>query len=191
MGFESLCLAITVIILKVSLKECMCVRRDKFYSRHIYDESICSVSLGLIVKSLVYNWRFRLVGVAGRARADDQWSTLNRHRSTLLTQVDAGKLVPLLRGKVLSPSQETAILREREPERRTAMLLDWLETKKADDYNTFVEAVGELYPHIYLELTGSGQDDDGRSTVNDTGIAHHLVEIYIYFLGLRLVSSFP
>jgi len=103
---------------------------------------------------------------AARKQADDEWSTLNRHRSTLLTQVDAGKLVPLLRGKVLSPSQETAILREPQPERRTAMMLDWLETKTADAYHAFVEAVGELYPHIYLELTGSGQDDDGRSIIS-------------------------
>jgi len=39
------------------------------------------------------------------------------------------------------------------------MLLDWLETKPTSAYHAFVEAVGELYPHIYLELTGSGGDD--------------------------------
>ena len=87
---------------------------------------------------------------------------LNRHRSSLLKQIDGGKLVPLLSGKILSSSQQSAILGEPEAERRTAMLLDWLETESTDAYHTFVEAVGELYPHVYLELTGSGQDDDGR-----------------------------
>jgi len=43
------------------------------------------------------------------------------------------------------------------------MLLDRLETNSTDAYNAFVEAVGELYPHIYLVITGSGQDDDGKS----------------------------
>ena len=98
-----------------------------------------------------------------QARADDEWSTLNSHRSTLLAQIDAAKLVPYLSAKVLPPSQQTAILREPERERRTAMLLDWLETKSTHAYHAFVEAVGELYPHIYLELTGSGRDDDGTA----------------------------
>ena len=98
-----------------------------------------------------------------KARADDEWSTLNRCRSSLLAQIDAGKLVPLLAGNVLSSSQKTAILSEPVCERRTAMLLDWLETKPADAFHAFVEAVGELYPHVYLELTGSGRDDDGAS----------------------------
>lgn len=95
-----------------------------------------------------------------QARADDEWSTLNRHRSTLLAQVDGAKLVPLLSSKFLSPAQQSAILSEPVPERRTAMLLDRLETNSTDAYNAFVEAVGELYPHIYLVITGSGQDDD-------------------------------
>jgi len=46
------------------------------------------------------------------------------------------------------------------------MLLDWLETKSTHAYHAFVEAVGELYPHIYLELTGSGGDDDGTYKFN-------------------------
>lgn len=95
-----------------------------------------------------------------KARADDEWSTLNRCRSSLMAQIDAGKLVPLIAGNVLSSSQKTAILSEPVRERRTAMLLDWLETKPADAFHAFVEAVGELYPHVYLELTGSGRDDD-------------------------------
>jgi len=86
---------------------------------------------------------------------------LNRHRSTLLAQIDGGKIVPLLGGKLLSSGQQTAILNEPVCERRTAMLIDCLETKPAAAYHAFVEAVGELYPHIYLELTGTGQDDDG------------------------------
>jgi len=78
-----------------------------------------------------------------------------------MSQIDGGKLVPLLTGKVLTSAQQAAIVAEPVRERRTAMLLDWLETKPADAYHAFVEAVGELYPHIYLELTGSGRDDDG------------------------------
>jgi len=87
----------------------------------------------------------------------------------LLAQIDAANLVPYLSGKVLPPSQQTAILREPERERRTAMLLDWLETKPTSAYHAFVEAVGELYPHIYLELTGSGRDD-GIQSVNINGL---------------------
>ena len=69
----------------------------------------------------------------------------------------------MLSGKVLSSAQQSAILKEPSRERRTAMLLDWLETKSADAYDAFVEAVGELYPHVYLLLTGSDRDDDGKS----------------------------
>ena len=89
---------------------------------------------------------------------------LNLHRSSLLAQIDGGKLVPLLGEKVLSHSEQKAIQAEPARERRTAMLLDWLETKSTDAYHAFVEAIGELYPHIYLELTGSGGDDDGKSS---------------------------
>jgi len=89
-------------------------------------------------------------------------SMLNRHRSTLLAQVDAGKIVPLLKERVLSSAEQSAILAEPVRERRTGMLLDWIERKPAKAYHAFVEAVGELYPHIYLELTGSG--DDGTVT---------------------------
>jgi len=102
------------------------------------------------------------------ARADDEWSTLNRHRSSLMAQIDGGKLAPLLAGHVLSASQQTAIRSEPERERRTAMLLDWLETKPTDAYHAFVEAIGELYPHIYLELTG--RDDDGMYIVKFAAI---------------------
>ena len=110
--------------------------------------------------------RVRTNGFAAKrrgARADDEWSTLNKYRSSLLAQIDGGKLAPLLTGKVLSSGQQAAIMSEPVCERRTAMLLDWLETKPTDAYHAFVEAVGELYPHIYLELTGSGRDDDGTS----------------------------
>jgi antitoxin component of MazEF toxin-antitoxin module len=97
---------------------------------------------------------------AAKPTYDDDWSAVNRCRQYLLTQIDGAKIVPLLRAELLTPGQRQEILSDPVRERRTEMLLEMLEMKSEAVHHMFVEAVGELYPHVYLELTGKGDGDD-------------------------------
>ena len=111
---------------------------------------------------------------------------LNRYRHLLMSQIDGAKVAPLLPESVLPRTHLNAIISDQDIERRTAMLLDWLETKSTDAYHAFVDAIGELYPHIYLELTGSGQDDDG-TLANYT--ASQKKTAFLFNLELRQIST--
>jgi len=73
-------------------------------------------------------------------------------------------MVPLLDAAgLLTADQRRMILEDPNRERRSQSLLDLLETKyDGNAYKAFIDAIGELYPHVYLELTGEGGDDDGK-----------------------------
>jgi len=95
------------------------------------------------------------------ARVDDEWATLHRYRPYLISQIDAAKIATSLRDKnVLTPEQEQLIINDPEVTRRTETFLDFLEMKPPGTYPVFVEAVGEIYPHVYLTLITDGAEDD-------------------------------
>ncbi len=65
---------------------------------------------------------------------------------------------------MISQSEEKDIAQCKGPEQRTEVLIDILELKPSGCYEVFLEAVGEIYPHIYLMLTDHDDDDlDGNS----------------------------
>jgi len=97
--------------------------------------------------------------IASHAKLDDEWGVLHRYRPYLIAQIDAAKLTPQLRQhQVITEEQERLILADPDCERRTETFLDLLETKPVGEYEKFVEIVGEMYPHVYLALTGA--DDE-------------------------------
>jgi len=100
-------------------------------------------------------------GYSNNARVDDEWASLHRSRDYLISQIDAAKIAPTLRSKqVLTAEQEQMILNDEKVTRRTETFLDFLEMKPPGTYATFLEVVGEIYPHVYLALTDDGDDDD-------------------------------
>jgi len=95
------------------------------------------------------------------ARVDDEWASLHRSRDYLISQIDAATIATTLRNKqVLTAEQEQMILNDEKVTRRTETFLDFLEMKPLGTYATFLEVVGEIYPHVYLALTDEGDDDD-------------------------------
>jgi len=99
--------------------------------------------------------------LANDARVDDEWATLHRYRPYLISQIDAAKIATSLRDKqVLTTEQEQLIINDPQVTRRTETFLDFLEMKPPGTYSTFVEAVGEIYPHVYLTLITDGKDED-------------------------------
>lgn len=99
---------------------------------------------------------------------EDEWETLHRCREYLISEIDAAKVVSYLREKqVLTVDQERTILGETVKEQRTEIFLDMLEMTPPESYAVFLEAVGEVYPHVYLELSG---DDglDGKASFLET-----------------------
>lgn len=98
--------------------------------------------------------------VASAAHLDDDWSTLQRARPYLIKEIDAIKILPYLRSHgVITAKEETSIVREKDQYRRTEAFLDILELYPPGAYDTFVDACGEVYPHVYLALTGDGDND--------------------------------
>jgi hypothetical protein len=99
--------------------------------------------------------------MASDARVDDEWATLHRYRPFLISQIDAAKIATTMRHKdVLTADQEQIILSDPEVSRRTETFLDFLEMKPPEMYSVFVEALGEIYPHVYLTLINDGEDED-------------------------------
>jgi hypothetical protein len=100
-------------------------------------------------------------GLASEARLDDEWAILHRNREYLISQIDAAKIASTMRAKnVLNEEQEKQILNDPKCDRRTETFLDFLEMKPKGSFAVFLEAVGEIYPHVYLALTNEGGDDD-------------------------------
>jgi len=98
---------------------------------------------------------------SNNAGVDDEWATLHRSRDYLISQIDGAKIATSLRNKqVLTADQEQMILNDQQIHRRTETFLDFLEMKPPGTYATFLEVVGEIYPHVYLALTDDGEDDD-------------------------------
>lgn len=96
-----------------------------------------------------------------RDKVTDEWGPLHRSRDYLIGEIDAAKIASFMRQRdVLTPEQERAILNDDDEERRTETFLDILEMKPPKAFEDFLEIVGEIYPHVYLELTGSGGVDD-------------------------------
>jgi hypothetical protein len=107
---------------------------------------------------------FRLAA-ANHATTDDEWDAINRMRDYILTQIDGAEILPLLHDpSLLTAEQRSMILNDPVRERRTQSLLDILEMKPIGAYRAFVDAIGELYPHVYLELTGANDNDDGKQS---------------------------
>jgi hypothetical protein len=103
----------------------------------------------------------KFTGTGSDARVDDEWAMLHRYRPYLISQIDAAKIATSLRDKnVLTVEQEQLILNDPEVTRRTETFLDFLEMKPPGTYPVFVEAVGEIYPHVYLTLITDGNDDE-------------------------------
>jgi len=99
--------------------------------------------------------------LANHAGLDDEWAILHRNREYLISQIDSSKLIPLMKSKhVLTEDQERQITNDANRARRTETFLDFLEMKPPGTYAAFLEAVGEIYPHVYLELTNEGGMDD-------------------------------
>lgn len=96
-----------------------------------------------------------------RHGVEDEWETLHRWRDYLISEIDAAKIVSYLREKqVLTADQERTIRDETIKEQRTEIFLDMLEMTPPESYAVFLEAVGEVYPHVYLELSGDDGLDD-------------------------------
>ena len=100
-------------------------------------------------------------GGGGAARLDDEWSIIHRNRPYLISQIDAANIAKEMRAKnILTEEQERQIVNDSNVQRRTETFLDFLEMRPPGSYYTFLEAVGEVYPHVYLALTDDGKDDD-------------------------------
>jgi len=99
--------------------------------------------------------------LASEARLDDEWAVIHRNRDYLISQIDAAKIATALRSKnVLTEDQQQQIINDPSTTRRTETFLDFLEMKPPGTYALFLEAVSEIYPHVYLALTDeAGQDD--------------------------------
>ncbi len=77
--------------------------------------------------------------------------------------MDAERIMPHLEGKeVFTEEEEKTIMDEKDTEKRTEAFLDIIELKTATAYDLFIEALGEVYPHVFLMLTDQ-QDKDGES----------------------------
>jgi len=124
---------------------------------------------------------FDVLNYLAKGRSNDEWSAISRCRQYILSQVDAANIVPLLLGDSLTSSQRSEILNDPVRERRTETLLEMLETKPNSVHHMFIEAIGELYPHVYLELTGKGDDDDGNFNL------HIILRIRTTSIGLTSV----
>lgn len=93
------------------------------------------------------------------AQLDDDWTMLQRARQYLIHEIDAAQIVKYMRDhNALSEDEIRTIMAEPNVQTRTEVFLDMLELHKPEDYDTFVEAVGETYPHVYLTLTGEADD---------------------------------
>lgn len=116
---------------------------------------------------------------------EDEWETLHHWREYLISEIDAAKVVSYLREKqVLTADQERTIREETVKERRTETFLDMLEMTPPESYAVFLEAVGEVYPHVYLELSG---DDglDGKSSCINSNLVYSFCKIVIYSVAPR------
>lgn len=84
---------------------------------------------------------------------------LQRARQYLIHEIDAAQVVKYMRDhNALSEDEVRIIMAETNVQTRTEVFLDMLELHRPEDYDTFVEAVGETYPHVYLTLTGEADD---------------------------------
>ena len=64
--------------------------------------------------------------------------------------------------QIFSGEEEDLIMKTKDPERRTEAFLDIIELKSGTAHEVFIEALGEVYPHIFLMLTDGPGDDDGK-----------------------------
>ncbi len=98
---------------------------------------------------------------ASNAQLDDDWSLLQRARGYLIGEIDAANILPYMRKHdVITEKEQMTILKEKDSPRRTEVFLDMLELYPPSAFDTFVEACGEVYPHVYLVLTGDKDDED-------------------------------
>jgi len=101
--------------------------------------------------------------LASGSHLDDEWSELHRVRAYLVKEIDAADVMSYLRkpGKeCISESEEKSILRENDREKRTEALMDIIELKNPEVYDVLQNAIGDVYPHVYMALIGDACDDD-------------------------------
>lgn len=100
---------------------------------------------------------------ASQAQLEDDWSILHQARPFLIREIDASKILPIMRSEDVIDDQEMALVQGvKEKQQRTEALLDILEMKPQAVYDIFLNALGDVYPHVYLAMTGDYDplDDD-------------------------------
>ena len=55
---------------------------------------------------------------------------------------------------------DNSVMREDVRERRTEALMDIIELKSPEVYDVLQNAIGDVYPHVYMALIGDACDDD-------------------------------
>ena len=96
----------------------------------------------------------------------DSWGVLESHREYILTEIDAAHIVPtLLDQHVLTHAQAQHILSDPDPRRRTETFLDILELNPPAAFQLFLESISDMYPHVYLELAGDGDEAEDYGEV--------------------------
>ncbi|KAI0211662.1 hypothetical protein LSAT2_003530 [Lamellibrachia satsuma] len=92
---------------------------------------------------------------------EEEWSVVQQARSFLMEEIDAATLLPYMRkGNHFDRDEVRKIVRQQGSRTRTETLLDLMEMKPPEVYDSLLEAISECYPHVYLQLTGQGDDDD-------------------------------
>ena len=118
----------------------------------------------MFIKSCsVSNRKFAIYFVA--RKLEDEWATLQRAREFLIDEIDATHLVPNLRkANILDDEDVDIIMHEYSLGRRNEAFLDIIETRDAAAYSVFLEVLSDLYPHLYLIISGQEIDpfDDGK-----------------------------
>ncbi|KAK2158667.1 hypothetical protein NP493_1782g00021 [Ridgeia piscesae] len=90
---------------------------------------------------------------------EEEWSVVQQARTFLMEEIDAATVLPYMRkGNYFNREEVHKVVRQHGSRTRTEALLDLMEMKPPEVYDGLLEAIAECYPHVYLQLTGQGDD---------------------------------